>query len=274
MKIRAHLALIVTATLIPVVVFSAVALNLLLEAERKAALKTLRETARSSALVVDRELGVAEASLRVLATSQRLASGDLNGFYKQTKASNGSVTTWTMLFDAQGRQLINSGQPLGAPLVPAMNLPTVETVLQTGATLVSGLSPGAVGQPPVTTLSIPVVLDDGQRFVLAKGFAPGHFNPVFAQKGISPGWTMAIIDRDGNFIARNRRSETMLGKPARPELVAAANAAADGEIRHKTWEGVDSYDVFTHSAMAGWTVAVAVPADTIESSARDRKSVV
>ena len=268
MRIRAHLALIVTATLIPVIVFSAVALNLLLDAERKAALKTLRETARSAALIVDRDLGIAEAGLRVLATSQRLATGDLNGFYQQAKSADRSSTAWTMLLDANGLPLINTGQPLGAPMPPAVSAQTIEAVTRTRATVVSNLSAGGVEQPFVTTLAIPVPLDGGQRYVLATAFSSAHFNPVFTQQGTPSSWTIAIIDRDGNFIARSRRAELMLGKPARPELIAAANASAEGELRHKTWEGVDSYDVYTHSALSGWTVAVAVPADAIESAAR------
>lgn len=268
MRIRAHLALIVTATLIPVIVFSAVALNLLLDAERKAALKTLRETARSAALIVDRELGIAEAGLHVLAASDRLATGDLTGFYQQAKAADRSATAWTMLLDAQGKQVLNTGQPLGLPLPPAMSMTTVETVMHSRATLVSNMSSGGPAQPFITTLSVPVPLDAGQRYVLATAFSSAHFSPVFVQQGIPPTWTMAIIDRDGKFIARSRKTESMLGKSARPELVSAANGAAEGEIRHKTWEGIDSYDVFTHSRLSGWTVAVAVPADVIESSAR------
>ena len=268
MKIRAHLALIVTATLIPVIVFSAVALNLLLDAERKAAVKTLRETARSAALIVDRDLGIAEAGLRVLATSQHLVSGDLSSFYRQAKAADRGNSAWTMLFDAEGRPLINTGQPLGTPLPPSLDRKTFENMTRSRATVVSNLSPGATVQPFITTLAIPVPVDGGQRYVLATAFTSAHFDPVLMQKGIPASWTVAIIDRDGNFIARSRKAESMLGKPARPELVAAANASADGELRHKTWEGVDSYDVYTHSALSGWAVAVAVPADAIESAAR------
>ncbi len=268
MRIRAHLALIVTATLIPVIVFSAFAVNLLLDAERKAAVKTLRETARSTALIVDRELGIAEAGMRVLATSQYLSSGDLDKFYLQAKAADRGSSAWTVLLDAEGRPLIDTGQPLGAPLAPAVAPKTAETVIRNRATVVSNLSPGGVAKPFIATLAIPVPVDGGQRYVLATAFSAAHFNQVFTQKGTPANWTVAIIDRDGNFIARSRKGESMLGKPARPELIAAARTSADGELRHNTWEGVDSYDVYTHSALSGWTVAVAVPADVIESAAR------
>ena len=79
--------------------------------------------------------------------------------------------------------------------------------------------------------------------------------------------SLGILDHNGRFIARNQRSDELVGKAARPELVAAAAASADGLIRHKTLEGIDVYDAFTHSELSGWTIAVAAPVNTIEASA-------
>lgn len=271
MKIRAHLALIATATLVPVVIFSAVSLNLLLDAERKAALKNLHETARSTALMIDRDLGSAEAALRVLARSERLASGDLAGFYAQAKPLGTDSGTWTQVLDREGRQLLNTGMPFGGTLPPPAPAAAerVARVMQTRQTLVSDLVIGPSTKRFNTTLNIPVPLDDGQRYVLAQVFDASYFARIFTQNDISSNWTVAILDRRGNFIARSRQSEAQTGKPALPELVSAAMAATDGELRHKTLEGVDSYDVFTHSPVSGWTVAVAVPSDIVESTARN-----
>lgn len=38
-------------------------------------------------------------------------------------------------------------------------------------------------------------------------------------------------------------------------------------MQHSTLEGIDVYDAFTHSALTGWTIAVAAPVETIEASA-------
>ena len=67
MKIRTYLLLMIGAIIVPVFLLAAIALRTLLQAEREAALHTLSETASATALLVDRELGSAEAALRVLA---------------------------------------------------------------------------------------------------------------------------------------------------------------------------------------------------------------
>lgn len=80
MKIRAYLALMVAAILIPVILFSTISLNMLLSSERDAALKGVRETARISLALIDRELTNTEAAVRILATSPYLMQGDLASF--------------------------------------------------------------------------------------------------------------------------------------------------------------------------------------------------
>ncbi|MFZ6644924.1 ATP-binding protein [Undibacterium sp. TJN25] len=278
MKIRTQLMFIAAATLLPVVVFSAVALNLLLEAERNAALKNLREAARAMALIVDSELGNADAALRVLATSRALASKDLRGFYEQAKSADRGPGSWTLLFNYNGEQLINTLLPFGNTLPSSADLLRVQaskmelkSVLEGVAgnrTYVSNLLKSPLTGRLVTTVNVPVQLPGDMKYLLTETFAADYFVRVLSHGNIPSSWTLAIIDRDGNFISRSRGADQLIGKPARPELIRAARDAQQGQIRHLTLEGVDSYDVFVHSALAGWTVAIAAPADQIELSAR------
>ena len=270
MKLRSHLALIATATLLPVMVFSTIALNMLLDAERKAVLRSLHETARSTALMIDREIGSAETGLKVLGTSARLTAGDLSGFYEQARLMRVGNGSWTVLLDGDGQQLVNTVVPFGSalPVSPPAVREGVQSVLRNQRTLVSDLVTGTLTKRYLTTVNVPVQPVAGKRYVLSQVFAADYFMEIFRQNRIPATWTVAVIDHAGSFIARNRQPEQMVGRPARPELVKAASAIADGEIRHKTWEGVDSFDVFTHSPLSGWTVAVAVPAEAVEASAR------
>lgn len=270
MKLRGHLALIATATLLPVIVFSAIALKMLLDAERKAVLRSLHETARSTALMIDRELGSAETGLKILASSPRLTGGDLSGFYEQAVLMRVGTSSWTVLLDNQGQQLINTVVPFGSTLPPASPAARagVEGVLRGERTVVSDLVTGSLTQRYLTTVTVPVRAGEGQRHVLSQVFAADHFTQIFQQNRIPATWTVAVLDHAGNFIARSHQADGMVGRPARPELISAVQSIADGEIRHKTWEGVDSFDVFTHSPLSGWTVAVAVPAEVVEASAR------
>jgi hypothetical protein len=85
MKIRPHLLLMPLVALVPILLFSAVALDDLLDAERVAALRTVQELARATSNAVDRDWAHAEGVARALGTSAMLAKGDFSGFYDQAK---------------------------------------------------------------------------------------------------------------------------------------------------------------------------------------------
>ncbi|HEX8614615.1 MAG TPA: ATP-binding protein [Telluria sp.] len=268
MHIRAYLFLMAAGILVPVIVFAGLALAMLQNAERDAALRGLKETSNSIALLVDRELYSAEAGLRVLGGSPSLAEVDLKAFYAQARRANRGSTGWTVLLDAQGRQLINTYLPYGSELPKPHAAELVRHVVATQKTYVSDVMSGPVARGLVTTVSVPVPLDDGKRYVLTVAFSTDHFTRLIASVDIPPGWLVAILDSEGRFIARNLNPSELIGKQGRPELVAAAARAHTGQIRHTTIEGIEVYDVFTHSTLSGWTLAVAAPVELIERSAR------
>lgn len=268
MRIRAYLFLMAAGILVPVIVFSGLALNMLQNAEREAALRGLTERANSMALLVDRELFSADAALRVLASSPSLAAGDLAAFYDQARSANRGSTGWTLLLDAEGQQLINTVLPYGSPLPKPVAKARVQHVMATQKTFVSDVIPGPVTRRLVSTVNVPVPVEGGKRYVLALAFSTEHFKQLIASADIPTGWVVAIIDGQGRFVARSLSSEELVGKPARPELAAAAAAQKSGRIRHHTLEHVEVYDQFTHSSLSGWTVAVAAPVELIERTAR------
>lgn len=108
MRLRIYLMLMAIAILLPIVAFSAKALQMLQDAERAAALSELHEKAHGVALMVERELYSSEATLRVLASSPCLESGDMAAFYEQAKTANRGPENWTLLLDANGQQLSNT----------------------------------------------------------------------------------------------------------------------------------------------------------------------
>nr|WP_314543089.1 ATP-binding protein [uncultured Massilia sp.] len=269
MKIRAYLLFMIGAIVLPISLFAAVALQTLLRSEREAALQALTETVSATALLVDRELNSSEAALRVLARSPHLASGDIRAFYDHAKSADRGEDGRTILFDAEGQQLINTVAPYGAPLRPAPDYVRERTrrVIDTQQTVVSDLIIGALQQIPVTTINIPVPLDGGQRYVLASVFSPDYFSGLIARRSMPASWTLSVIDRAGHYVARSRMP-TRLGSFANPALMTAANAQPQGQIRYSNRSGVDSYHAYMRSPMSGWIVAVSVPADEIEGAAR------
>jgi len=270
MRIRSYLIVMALAILAPVVVSSAVALRMLEDAGRTAALQNLQETAQSVSRLVDRDLYSTEASLQVLAGAPALDDGDLGTFYQQVRRAQRGDDGWITLLDGGGQQLFNTYVPYGTALPPSKPAFKIKArqVMDSGVTKASGVFLGAVTGRMMATLNVPTVTRGGKRYVLAGAFTIEHFKRVFASARIPPGVTVGLLDGEGRFLARSGGADDMIGQLARPELIAAAAAAPDGMLRHRTWEGRESYDVFTHSQLSGWTVAVAVPVAMVDGAAR------
>jgi signal transduction histidine kinase/CheY-like chemotaxis protein len=266
-KIRTHLTLIAIATLLPVVVFSAIAVSKLMDAERQSAVRNLQETARLTALVVDRELQSAQAALLVLGTSKSVSDKDLRAFYEEAQSADRGIGASTILWDRNGRQLANTVLPFGADLPQSDESGHVAEVLRRQTTTISGVMHSPITNTFTTLVSIPVMPDKYRRYVLSEAFASYYFARVFAQSHIPAEWTVAILDGKGRVIARNRDAEQMVGRLATADLIKAAAGKMEGQIRHQTSDGRDSYEVFTHAGFSGWTVAVSAPAGLIEAAA-------
>jgi len=267
MKIRAYLALMVAAILIPVILFSTISLNMLLKSEREAALKGVRETARISLVSVDRELTNTQSAVRMLATSPYLESGDLAGFYEQARFADKKGATWTALLDESGQQLINTSLPYGSALPPPAAQTRVANVLAAGTPQISNLIRGTVTKALLVVVDVPVTTPSGIRYVISQGFKVEHFNRVLANVNAPPSWLAGVYDRNGITIALTQGGAAERGE-ARTDLREAIRNKTVGVIRNDSAGNQKLYTVLERSALSGWTVAVGVPEGEIENAAR------
>ena len=269
LKIRTHLVLMAAAILLPVVIFSAAALQQLRDGEREAALRGLQETARATALIVDRELASSIAALELLAQSNHLETGDLQAFYQQALLANKRTTSWTVLVDPDGRQLVNTAFPFNEnPPKPAGALSGLaQRVMATQKPMMSDLLLGAATKKQLVVLFVPVPAHGGKRYLLTQAFTVDFFDEAVFQPNIPSNWVVGIIGRDGRFIARNLGAKELVGQPAKAELMAAARAQDHGLIHDLMRDGTDAHHAFTHSTLSGWTIGVAAPVDSIEATA-------
>ena len=266
MHIRTYLYLLAAAILLPAILLSSLALRMLQNAEKAAALGGLSETANGVALMVDRELYTAEAALRVLAASPSLVARDFQAFDTQARQAGGAAI---VLLDAMGHEHVNTALPFGAVLRSQADSGTIRDIIKGGKTVVSNLRPTVADGKLSTAVYVPVTLADGASFVVAKAFTSDHFVALVQSTRVAPGWLVAIIDGNGNFLARNVNSAALVGKQARPELNSAIRHGQRGQITHPSTEGIPVYDVFARPSLSAWAVAVAAPVALIERSSRD-----
>ena len=269
MRIRAQLIIMAVAVLLPVLLATGLAIQKIREDARESALRGLRETVRATVLTVDREVQGSLSALKALGNSKSLETRDFEDFYRQASALNQLPDVWTLLLDPTGAQVLNTLVPFGTPSPAPASLERVSKVIATQQPQITDLFVGPVSRNLVTTIYAPAAAAGGKAFVVAQAFSVNHWKKTALQGSLPPSWIVAVIDRNGKFISRSHRTEELLGQPARPELVAAAAASHEGMIRHRTLEGTESYDVFAHSALTGWTIAVAAPVAVIDAAAAD-----
>ena len=117
MKARTYLILMAAAILVPVVLISSAGLGRLLDSERASRIRGVQETGRATALVIDREIAVADASLRGIVNSEALRRGDFAQLHREASAMNrGTPWSWTLLMAYDGTPKLNTLVPWGSPL--------------------------------------------------------------------------------------------------------------------------------------------------------------
>ena len=265
MRIRIFIALMVASIMLPLVLASTFAVNKIWREEQSAAMASLHKTVAATSLIVDRDIQSSISALYVLGNSEHLQTGNFEAFYLQAKAINRTPDTWVALFRADGTQVLNTAAPFAAPPITASALAFVATVLSTQKPSISDVFVGPLTGRQLIAVSVPTTAVGAKNYVVAQGFALEHWKNIAKQQDLPADWIVAVIDRTGRFIARSHNSDQLLGKPARPELVAAAAQKNEGMIRHSTVEGIDSYDAFDHSELTGWTIAVAAPVASVDA---------
>jgi signal transduction histidine kinase len=217
---------------------------------------------------IDRQIIAIEAALQVLAVSPSLQSEDLYPFYQQMYAALPLQGTVIVLLDTKGQQLLSTARPFGAPLPRATNTEMHERVVATGKPQVSDLIMGAVLQRPVVAVGVPVFHDGNVAFVLVMGLGSEILSKLLRQPDLSPDWVVAIFDRKGIIVARNRELDRFLGKPAAPIIREAIAGPVDNWIPNVTSEGIRVYSTFRRSTVTGWTAAIGVPRGFVDAPRR------
>jgi signal transduction histidine kinase len=267
MRVRTHLALLAAAVFLPLIVGSAIAIKLLLDAERHAALRSMQELARAAVLAMDQELTAAIASAQALSTSIALHRGEFEVFYNQARAANAGSARNTALLRPDAQQLFNTVLPFGAaiPAPAAAASQRVRAVLQRGHATVTNLVVGSATRQFVVSVELPVSLNDGRRMLLDQWIYARRLNSLLP-KEVPDGWQVTVFDREGATLARDRDWDGHVAQRPRPEVLRAVLDGA-GEVRTESREGTPLVGALARSALSGWSVVVAVPAAELEASA-------
>jgi signal transduction histidine kinase/CheY-like chemotaxis protein len=261
MRIRSRLLLLMSAVLVPALIVAALAIGYLYGEERAFNRASMSETARALALVLDNEMARREAMLRTLGHSRSLERGDLATFYGFAAAVAEEEGSAIILSDLEGRQLVNTRIPYGAPL-PRMLPAERENRARLGneVTVVSDVyvPPANLG-PQSFAIQMPVRQDGKVVAFLTMASYAAQMQKLLAAQPLPQGWHATIVDSQGVVVARSLEPEKFVGTPVRAELAAKLKASAEGYREGTTLGGVPGTVFFSRAPRSKWVFLVTVP---------------
>jgi len=264
LSIHTRLMMLTLATVLPLVAVGGVAIIRMVDDQNIKVEQGVGRTVDGLLGDVDRQIIAIEAELQVLAVSPSLQEEDLYHFYQQMNAALPLQGTSIALLDIKGQQLLNTNRPFGAPLPRSFNTEMSEHIVATGKPQVSDLIMGAVLHRPIVAVGVPVFRDGRVAFILAMGLGSEILSKLLHQPDLLPDWVVAIFDRKGIIVARNRELDRFLGKPAAPIIREAIKGPVESWIPNVTSEGIRVYSTFRRSAVTGWTAAIGVPREFVD----------
>ena len=139
MRLRAYYMILVAALVLPVGAVCGLAVSLLWHVQHDAAIDRVRENVRLVRLVIDGDLYRAQSVMRTLASSKALQDGDLPRVYRELQAMNAGKGAWMVLYDEQGRQILNTRLPYGSALGVRPHPEEVAQMLAAGRGWITGM---------------------------------------------------------------------------------------------------------------------------------------
>lgn len=261
---RHRLFLLAVAALVPLVAL-AVGLTFYSLRQQQAALR-----AEAINLVddifeaVEHELFSQVEVLRALAsaTNRDGPDPDLSEFHNQASRFSAALHRWDAitLADLEGRQIINTRLPLGAPLPPVMEEATYRRAIRTREPVigdVSGPDPSAGYHTPHVGIRVPVLRNGHVRHVLTAVSSPNRLSYLIA-RGVDPQWRSFLVDGAGRIAASARQPEG-IGQRASEQTIAARSAGAEGIYEGLAPDGTTTITAFRRSHWTGWSTHVSIP---------------
>lgn len=263
LTLRGRLALLVFASVVPLVGFNLASGYVAYQADRDRAAREALDLARSLAHSVEGELRARIAVLEVLALSGALAAGDLAVFRTEAETVLARQTPGAniLLLREDGQQLMNTVLPPGAPLPARRYLDNQRRVFATGEASVSDIFTGVVQNRSLIGIDVPVRRPDGSvGLILALNPTLDAFQPLLRRERVKAGWILAVFDRVGVRVARVPDEAELVGQPVTRDVLRAwTSGAAEGLLETVAPEGTPVLAAFSRLPEIGWGVAVAVP---------------
>ena len=267
-SLRSQLLLLVAGSIVPVLALSFVLGYFVLSHEKDRFQEAALDRNRTFVTAIDAQILGHIQTLRVLATSAALSSGDLGAFHAEAKRALETQPDWRNVFvlDPTGQHLVSARHEMGTELAKAADseLDSIALVVSGRQTRIGNLTSGPKKSFFAVPVRTPVIVDGEVKYVLQFILKPEALARLMRVQDYSKDWSVCIVDARGTLIARLPDIEP--GTPLVEPFAASVAARSVGWARGVTREGIDSYFVHQTSTVTGWTVGVAIPAEQLHGS--------
>jgi two-component system, sensor histidine kinase len=267
-RVRTWLVLLVTACILPLLSFSAALLLRNSAAEMAATEAQIRERVRLLGEDIDRELARMQAVGEVLALSETLSNGDLEGFYRYAAEVRDLLGSNVLIRDLSNQQLVNARVPWGTPLPRNSGFEADERAIQTRRSQISNLITGAVSKTPLLIVVAPVVRDNEVKYFLSLTLSLDRLQAIFSADRLPPGWVAGLTEQNGVVIARSKGADEFVGTNVPPANWTRIKDLPEGTHRNANLDGVMSIQAYRRSEISGWLVGVSVPETLVSAPLR------
>ncbi len=252
------------ALLLPLLTLEGYLLVQLNAAERARHEAEAREAARRVAIGVDRDLMLLQGALQLLATSDQLQRGDLAAFYQRAVTFPRAEGTAVVLRDNEGRRVIDTRVPWGAPLdgIAAEDVDPEADVgaIDTDTPQVTDFLPlSLAGTPAIAMVALARVSNREPPWLLSLIVPVEALNAALRPADMPPAMTATVSDRRGVVLARSAEARRYVNMQLPSAGRAPTERGREGLVRITDIAGVPVVLAFARSAVAGWTAAVFIP---------------
>ncbi|MFK4509133.1 two-component sensor histidine kinase [Bradyrhizobium daqingense] len=255
-----RLALLVTGTMLPLIVFAVGIVFYNYKQDRNDATRRVLENVRSMRLVLDSEVQRMTGGLQVLALTNSLRNDDFENFrrialgFVEQYGKGGLV----LISDRKGRLLFSSATEDTASLPRRGHIEIIERVFATRSPQYSDLFTGAINGRQVLTVEVPVIRDGEVIYDLAFSPPIRIFQELVEKQRPDQFWTVSLLDTKGTVFARVPNPTETVGKQASGALSEEMSRTSEAALSTVSLDGVALSSAFTRSHLTGWMVVAGV----------------
>lgn len=261
-SIGAVLSLLMAAIIVPSLVFAVVLLQRNNKAQQEMVTTLAEATAGSIVEAVDRQINGMLTTLRVLATSRSVETGDLRDFYARAQAALAESGSYLIVVDGSLNQLVNTRVPYGTPLGATSDVETAERALSSGEAAISDAFMGKTAQRWVfnTILPLSARYDPIRLLILTQDAE--RLSESLASQNLRGGWNAVLVDRQGVVLASSFMSSD-IGKPF---FLSDGDHPTSSPVRRSvTFEGETYETIRAASQLTGWETIVWAPTSVVQA---------